>query len=108
MEPRFLGKESKLDACNMGPGMYQYTAIDDCSRYRVMKLHKRRTATNTLLFLEDLLEEMPFPIQRIQTNGDGGSLQKSSGKTQPSVQTVMHASSPRNNRCAGLPGNEEQ
>lgn len=35
-----------------------------------MKLYKRRTAANTLLFLENLLEEMPFPIQRIQTDLD--------------------------------------
>lgn len=33
-----------------------------------MKLYKRRTTANTLLFLEDLLGEMPFLIQRIQTD----------------------------------------
>ena len=49
-------------------GLYQYTAIDDCSRFRVLGLYKRRTAANTLLFLERVIEEMPFPIQRIQTD----------------------------------------
>jgi transposase InsO family protein len=34
----------------------------------VLGLYKRRTAANTVLFLEKLLEEMPFPIQRIQTD----------------------------------------
>lgn len=63
------GERTQMDTCKIGPGMYQYTAIDDCSRYRVMKLYQRRTAANTLLFLEDLLEEMPFPIQRIQAEG---------------------------------------
>jgi len=48
--------------------MYQYTAIDDCSRFRVLGLYKRRTAKNTLLFMERVMEEMPFPIQRIQTD----------------------------------------
>jgi transposase InsO family protein len=49
-------------------GYNQYTAVDDCTRYRVLGLYKRRTAANTLLFLWKLLEEMPFPIQRIQTD----------------------------------------
>lgn len=33
-----------------------------------MALYKRRTATNTLDFLEQVMERMPFPIQRIQTD----------------------------------------
>ncbi len=61
------GERVQLDTCKIAPGMYQYTAIDDCSRYRVMKLYKRRNARNTLSFLEDLIEEMPYPIKRIQT-----------------------------------------
>lgn len=48
--------------------MYQYTVIDDCTRYRVLRLYKRRTAANTVDFIERLLDEMPFPIQRIQTD----------------------------------------
>lgn len=33
-----------------------------------MKLYPRRTAVNTLELLEHVLEEMPFPIQRIKTD----------------------------------------
>jgi putative transposase len=54
--------------CKIAPGIYQYTAVDDCSRYRVLAVFKRRPAANTLLFLDQVLEEMPFPIQRIQTD----------------------------------------
>jgi hypothetical protein len=35
----------------------------------VLGIYSRRTATNTLDFLERLIEEMPFPIQRLQTAG---------------------------------------
>jgi transposase InsO family protein len=49
------------------PGIYQYTAIDDCTRIKVLALYSRQTAANTVLFLELVLEELPFPIQRIQT-----------------------------------------
>ena len=58
----------QMDTCKIGPGLYQYTAIDDCTRIRVLALYLRRTANNTLLFLERVVEELPFPIQRIQTD----------------------------------------
>jgi transposase InsO family protein len=34
----------------------------------VLSLYKRRTAENTLLFLDEVMDRMPFPIQRIQTD----------------------------------------
>jgi transposase InsO family protein len=57
-----------MDTCKIAPGLYQYTAVDDCTRIRVLTLYKRRSAVNSLLFLEKVIEEFPFPIQRIQTD----------------------------------------
>jgi hypothetical protein len=34
----------------------------------VLAIYPRRTAANSLLFLERVLEEMPFPVQAIQTD----------------------------------------
>lgn len=62
------GDRIQMDTCKLGPGLYQYTSIDDCTRYRVLRIYKRRTAANTLDFLDCVIEEMPFPIQRIQTD----------------------------------------
>ena len=62
------GDRVQMDTCKIGPGLYQYTAVDDCTRYRVLRLYKRRTAKNTLDFLDCVMEEMPFPIQRFQTD----------------------------------------
>jgi transposase InsO family protein len=62
------GDRVQMDTCKIAPGKYQYTAIDDCTRYKVLGLYPRRTAANTILFLERVIEEMPFPIQRIQTD----------------------------------------
>ena len=62
------GERLQMDTCKIGPGRYQYTAVDDCTRIRVLALYPRRTASNTLLFLEKVMEELPFPIQRIQTD----------------------------------------
>jgi transposase InsO family protein len=62
------GDRVQMDTCKIRPGLYQYTAIDDCSRWQVLGLYPRRTAANTRDFLEHVLEEMPFPVQRVQTD----------------------------------------
>lgn len=62
------GDRVQIDTCKIMPGIYQYTAIDDCTRFRVLEIYKRRTAANTLLFLDKMIEEFPFPIQRIQSD----------------------------------------
>lgn len=62
------GDRVQMDVCKIAPGIYQYTAIDDCSRYKVLRLYSRRTANNTMDFFDAVIEEMPFAIQRIQTD----------------------------------------
>lgn len=62
------GDRIQMDVCKIAPGLYQYTAIDDCTRYKVLRLYSRRTASNTLQFLDAVIEEMPFAFQRIQTD----------------------------------------
>ena len=62
------GESIQMDTCKIAAGLYQYTAVDDCTRIRVLALYKRRTAANSLDFLELAIEEFPFPIQRIQTD----------------------------------------
>jgi transposase InsO family protein len=58
-----------MDTFKVGPGQYQYTAIDDCTRVRVLGLYTRRTAKNAVDFLVNrVVEELPFPVQRIQTD----------------------------------------
>jgi transposase InsO family protein len=62
------GDRIQMDTCNIAPNIYQYTAVDDCSRWRVLEIYKRRTANNTLHFLDLVIEQFPFAIQRIQTD----------------------------------------
>ena len=50
-------------ALGSAPGICQYTAIDDCSCYKVLGVYPRH-----LSFLERVAEEMPFFMQRIQTD----------------------------------------
>jgi transposase InsO family protein len=62
------GERVQMDVCKISTGIYQYTAIDDCSRFRVLHIYSRRTAKNSIDFLERVVEKMPFPIQRVQTD----------------------------------------
>jgi transposase InsO family protein len=62
------GDRVQVDVCKIAGGVYQYTAIDDCSRWQVARLFPRKTAANTVTFLAQLRAAMPFPIQRIQTD----------------------------------------
>ena len=62
------GDRVQMDTMKIAPGVHQYTAVDDCTRWRVLGVYSRRSATNTLLFLDRVVEQMPFPIQRIPTD----------------------------------------
>jgi transposase InsO family protein len=65
---KILGERVQMDVCKIKHKLYQYTAIDDCTRYKVVALYTRRTAENTLNFLDQVIERMPFYCQTIQTD----------------------------------------
>jgi hypothetical protein len=62
------GGRVQMDTCKGRPDLYQFTVIDDCGRFLVASLARRGSAHATLRFLDQVLEEMPFPIQRLQTD----------------------------------------
>ncbi len=47
---------------------YQYTALDDCTRFRVLRLYRRCNEATSISFLRELRKALPFPIQRLQTD----------------------------------------
>jgi len=65
------GDRVRMDTRRIRPGLYQYAAIDDCSRWQVLAAYPDRSAASTLDFLERVLEGMPFPVQRVQTDRGG-------------------------------------
>lgn len=62
------GERIQIDFCKIAPSRYQFTAIDDCTRWKALGLYPRPTASNSRNFLEKIIEEMPFPVQIIQTD----------------------------------------
>jgi transposase InsO family protein len=55
---------------------YQFTAIDDCTRLRVLRVYDRCTQQTAIRFLDYLLERLPFRVEVIQTD-NGAEFQSS-------------------------------
>ena len=47
---------------------FQYTAIDDATRIRALKVYTKHTATNAVDFVHYVIEKFPFRIQTIRTD----------------------------------------
>jgi transposase InsO family protein len=45
---------------------FQYTALDDCTRFRVLRLYRHLNHRNSLAFFRELREAMPFRIRKLQ------------------------------------------
>jgi transposase InsO family protein len=47
---------------------YQYTAIDDATRIRALKVYKKHNQTSAMDFLDYVIEKFPFRINMIRTD----------------------------------------
>jgi transposase InsO family protein len=47
---------------------YQYTAIDDCTRIRVLRIFPRNDQKTAIQFADYVLEKLPFHVEVIQTD----------------------------------------
>jgi transposase len=47
---------------------FQYTAIDDATRIRVLKIYKKHTQKNAIDFMDHVIEKLPFRIHTIRTD----------------------------------------
>ncbi len=46
----------------------QYTAIDDCTRIRVLRIYDRNNQNTAIRFVDYVLEKLPFCVESIQTD----------------------------------------
>jgi transposase InsO family protein len=49
-----------------GRWAFQYTALDDCTRFRVLRLYRRLHQSSSLAFLTELCRAFPFRIRKLQ------------------------------------------
>ena len=47
---------------------YQYTAIDDATWVRALKVYERHTQKNAIDFVDYVIDKFPFRIQQIRTD----------------------------------------
>jgi transposase InsO family protein len=62
------GDRVQIDVTKVGPKCYQFTAIDDCTRMRVLRLYPNKKSESAVDFLGCVLDTLEFPIHRIQTD----------------------------------------
>ena len=55
--------------------LYQFTAIDDCTRVRVLKVYDACNQRTAIRFMDEVLRRLPFRVHVVQT--DNGLPQKS-------------------------------
>ena len=49
---------------------YQFTAIDEATRFRVLRIYDHNNTKTAIDFLREVREHFPFAIQKIQTDND--------------------------------------
>jgi transposase InsO family protein len=48
--------------------LYQFTAIDDCTRIRVLKVYDKCNQRTAIQFIDEVRRRLPFRIQVVQTD----------------------------------------
>ena len=51
-----------------GKKYYQYTAVDECSRWTFREMYEEHSTYSSKDFLEKLIRKSPFPIREVQTD----------------------------------------
>ena len=69
-----------------GKKFYQYTAIDEYSRFRYLEAFEEHSSYSSAVFLEHLIKAFKFPIKCVQTdNGMEFTKKLSAGKQTPTM-----------------------
>ena len=71
-----------------GKRLYQFTAIDDCTRIRVLKVYDACNQRTAIRFLDEVRHRLPFRIHVIQT--DNGAEFQSQFHWHAEAQDIRH------------------
>ena len=90
-----LFPQSVLSVMPKGKKFYQYTAIDEYSRWRYVEAFEEHSTYSSSVFVEHLIRHFPMPIECVQTD-NGAEFTKRF--TQPGKETLtMFQRTLRNN-----------
>lgn len=76
------------DAKAEGRKFYQYTAIDEYSRFRYLEAFEEQSTYSSAVFLEHLVKKFPFKIECVQTD-NGAEFTKALGSSQNPTPTMF-------------------
>ena len=62
------GDRVQMDVTKLRAKAYQFTAIDDCTRLKTIRVYPNKKAESTIDFLYEVLRTFPFPILHLQTD----------------------------------------
>ncbi len=65
IDVKYIPRECLIDG---SPKLYQYTAVDECTRLRVRWVFDEHTNWNSVRFLHYVRKKMPFDIKCVQTD----------------------------------------
>ena len=64
------GERVQLDVMKVRNGAYQFTAINDCTRLRTIRVYPNKKAESTIHFLGEILNTFPFPFSGYKLIGE--------------------------------------
>ena len=73
-----------------GQNFYQYTAIDEYSRFRYLEAFEEHSSYSSAVFLEHLQKRFPFKIECVQTD-NGQEFTKRLGNTENPTPTLFES-----------------
>ena len=73
------------DAKAEGKKFYQYTAIDEYSRFRYLEAFEEHSTYSSAVFLEHLIKAFPFPIECVQTDNGQEFTKRLSNSKNPTL-----------------------
>jgi hypothetical protein len=88
--------------------LYQFTAIDDCTRIRVLKVFDACNQTTAIRFMDDVFERLPFLVHMVQTDNGTGvpitlPLALGNARHPPRIHSAAHATLERQGRALTPP-----
>jgi transposase InsO family protein len=84
MDVKYVPKDC-LVADLAGKKLYQYTVIDECTRWRHVAIFDELSTHNSVEFLYQVLERFPFEISCIQTDNGAEFTSRYTGSRHPSA-----------------------
>lgn len=84
VDVKYVPQECAVD----GQKYYQFTALDECSRWALREMYAEHSSHSATLFLRHLVKTAPFPIKRIQTD-NGTEFTKALVSNEPNAKSLF-------------------